>query len=98
MYNESLQEVYNDLTSQYYTVIPHDFGRARPPPITNTAQLQAEIDLVETLGNMQITNNILKETEYPKDLNGNLIHPLDAQLRSLNLDVVEPRMLASFGR
>lgn len=29
-YGNSLEEVLNDLTSKYYTMIPHDFGRQRP--------------------------------------------------------------------
>lgn len=86
----SLTAIFNDLSSQYYTIIPHDFGRNRPTPINSEAQLKAEMDLVETLGNMQISNKILKDTEYPKDQQGNAIHPLDAQMRSLGLREAAP--------
>lgn len=84
-HEKSLRATFNDLSSQYYTIIPHDFGRNRPTPINSEAQLKAEMDLVETLGNMQISNKILKDTEYPRDRQGNAIHPLDAQMRSLGL-------------
>lgn len=84
-HQKSLTAAFNDLSSLYYTIIPHDFGRNRPTPINSEAQLKAEMDLVETLGNMQISNEILKDTEYPKDQQGNAIHPLDAQMRSLGL-------------
>lgn len=87
-HKQSLTAAFNDLSSQYYTIIPHDFGRNRPTPINSEAQLRVEMDLVETLGNMQISNEILKDTEYPKDQQGNSTHPLDAQMRSLKLQEV----------
>ena len=89
-YDQSLTAAFNDLSSQYYTIIPHDFGRNRPTPINSEAQLKAEMDLVETLGNMQISNEILKDTEYPKDRQGNATHPLDAQMQSLGLREAVP--------
>ena len=84
-HERSLTAAFNDLSSQYYTIIPHDFGRNRQTPINTEAQLKAEMDLVETLGNMQISNEILKDTEYPKDQQGNATHRLDAQMRALGL-------------
>ena len=82
-YKQSLAAIYNDLSSKYYTVIPHDFGRNRPTPISSEAQLRVEMDLVETLGNMQISNKVLNETEYPQDRNGIALHPYDARMESL---------------
>ena len=89
-HQKSLTAVLNDLSSQYYTIIPHDFGRNRPTPINSEVQLKAEMDLVETLGNMQISNEILKDTAFPKDRQGNAIHPLDAQMRYLGLREAVP--------
>ena len=89
-YEQSLTAAFSDLSSQYYSIIPHDFGRNRPTPINSEAQLKAEMDLVETLGNMQISNAILKDTAFPKDQQGNIIHPLDAQMRSLGLQEAVP--------
>ena len=62
-------------------IIPHDFGRNRPTLIDKEVQLKAEMDLVETLGNMQISVEILTNTEYPEDRQGNAIHPLDAPMQ-----------------
>ena len=89
-YEQSLTAVFSDLSSQYYSIIPHDFGRNRSTPINSEAQLKAEMDLVETLGNLQISNKILKDTEYPSDQQGNTIHPLDAQMQSLGLQEAAP--------
>lgn len=85
-YKQPLKAICSELTSKYYTVIPHDFGRSRPKPISDETALQAEMDLIETLGNMQIANKVLEETETPTDRQGNAIHPYDARMNSLGLD------------
>ena len=72
-HQRSLTAGFNGLGSQYYTIIPHDFGRNRTTPINSEAQLKAEIDLLEALGNMQISNEILKDTDYQTDRQGNAI-------------------------
>ena len=35
-----------DLTSRFYTVIPHNFGRQRPPTISNLELLQKKMDML----------------------------------------------------
>lgn len=79
-----MKAILDDLSSKYYTIIPHDFGRKRPVPINTEDQLKAEVDLVETLGNMRITNEVLKETETPRK-GQSAVHPLDARMASLVL-------------
>lgn len=66
-------------------MIPHDFGRGRPTPINSDAQLKAEMNIVKSLGNMQISNAILEETEGSQARQGSGFHPLDAQFASLGL-------------
>lgn len=66
-YRGTLKDTFGDLSSKYYTIIPHDFGRMRPAPIDTEDQLKAEVDLVELLGNMRISNEVLKETETPRE-------------------------------
>ena len=70
--------------------MPHDFGRNRSTPIKRVVKLKAETDLVETLGNMQISDEILENTAFQKDWLGNATHPLDAQMRSLGLREAVP--------
>ena len=36
----------NELTSKFYTVIPHSFGRAVPPPIRTAEELQKKYDML----------------------------------------------------
>lgn len=40
--SQSLEE----LSSCFYTVIPHNFGRSRPPPINSPEVLQAKKDML----------------------------------------------------
>lgn len=35
-----------ELSSHFYTVIPHNFGRNRPPPINSSELLQAKKDML----------------------------------------------------
>ena len=36
----------NDLSSRFYTVIPHDFGRRVPPPIRDLEALRMKMDML----------------------------------------------------
>lgn len=85
-YGKPAWEVLGDLTSKYYAVIPHDFGRMRPPVIDSEEILKKEIELVETLGDMQIANEIMKDAAHPVDADGNQVHSLDLQFKSLDLE------------
>jgi poly [ADP-ribose] polymerase len=37
---------YDDISSKFYTVIPHDFGRTRPKPINTREALQQKYDML----------------------------------------------------
>lgn len=36
----------DDLSSLFYTLIPHDFGRQRPPTISNEDTLRRKMDML----------------------------------------------------
>ena len=40
------QNLIYDLSSKFYTVIPQDFGRQRPPPINDQETLQKKYDML----------------------------------------------------
>ena len=88
-YKGTLNDVFNDLSSKYYTIILHDFGRKRPTPIKTEDQLKSEMELLENLGNMKISNQVLKETESAKDPLS-IVHPLDARMASLGPQDIGP--------
>ena len=41
----------NDLSNKFYTVIPQDFGRQRPPPINTEELLQKKYDMLTVMKN-----------------------------------------------
>jgi len=84
-YGSNNREILNQLSSRYYTVIPHDFGRSAPPRIQSSEILKKETELVENLVDMKISSEIIKDANS----NANSVHPADTQYLSLGLDESE---------
>ena len=61
LHNVTFEEATEDLSNSYYTLIPHDFGRDRPPIIDNDAMLKAEIQLLESL-TVSHTNSLTRSS------------------------------------
>eukprot|EP00729_Bicosta_minor_P021189 gene21189-35648_t len=74
------QSVLQDLSSQFYTVVPHSFGRALPPTI-NT-KLMVKLDMCSALADIQVAQKILKQVEVSEN-------PIDACYASLKVDMIE---------
>ncbi|RFU79882.1 hypothetical protein TARUN_2317 [Trichoderma arundinaceum] len=70
------------LSNLYYSIIPHAFGRNRPPVIRDNALLKKEIELLESLSDMKDAAEIMKIDRKSTDN----IHPLDKQFQSLGLN------------
>lgn len=75
----------SSLTDDYYTIIPHAFGRHRPPLIGDARMLQKEVDLLQTLGDMEIANDLMQTKESETSL-----HPLDHQYQGLGMQEMTP--------
>ena len=69
------------LSNTYYSVIPHAFGRNRPPIINETSLLKKEIELLESLSDMKDAAEIMKIDRKTKDT----VHALDRQFQGLGL-------------
>lgn len=67
------------LSNRYFTTIPHVFGRNRPPVLSSDAQVKKEIELLETLTDMDVANEIMTES---KDAD---VNELDRQFQSLGM-------------
>ncbi len=78
-----------ELTGCYYSIIPHVFKGRRPIAINTIEQIKKELELVDALGDMQVASKLISSS-IPKDANGNLVNPLDAHFRSMNLATTEP--------
>lgn len=90
-YAPGRQAAIAELSDAYYTVIPHVFGRIRPPVIGSDDSLKKEIALLESLSDMEIANALMKESKESKNDEGKAIHPLDQQYSRLGMQEMTPR-------
>jgi poly [ADP-ribose] polymerase len=90
-HNSTLDTAVNRLSDAFYTVIPHNFGRNRPPVIKTEAQLKKEIALLESLSDMEIASGIMKEAKTNVGESLETIHILDRQYAGLGMREMTPR-------
>jgi len=80
----------NTLASKFYTVIPHDFGRKRPPAITTAETLQKKRDMLNVLADIEVAlgmeNKATAAAAAPVE--NALPHPIDANYKTLKADLV----------
>ncbi|KAF9432768.1 Poly [ADP-ribose] polymerase 2 [Entomortierella beljakovae] len=82
------QERLMQLSSDFYTVIPHSFGMRTPPIIRDAPMLKKKLEMLEALGEIEIAQKLIKETKKNAET---IIHnPLDKQYDSLGLNKLEP--------
>jgi len=75
-----------DLSSRYYTLIPHVFGmRQRPPPINNRKLLNQEMKLIEALAEVRVATELLKQGSPSKGKVKQ--HPVDEHFDLLKCDM-----------
>ncbi|KAJ5520924.1 hypothetical protein N7463_001377 [Penicillium fimorum] len=79
-YGLSFHDAIDILSNRYFTLIPHVFGRHRPPTLNTNAQIKKEVDLLEALTDMDVANEIMVSSKQDHD-----IHPLDRQFQSLGM-------------
>ncbi|KAL8281269.1 hypothetical protein RQP46_006303 [Phenoliferia psychrophenolica] len=77
---------FEDLTNRFYSLVPHAFGRNKPPTIDSHVALKRELDLIEALGQLKITTELMQAAKSPTEH----MHPLDAQFHNLGLKQLEP--------
>ncbi|KAH9487840.1 Poly [ADP-ribose] polymerase 3 [Bulinus truncatus] len=75
----------NELTSNFYTIIPHTFGRSVPPVIDSLEMVQKKYDMLAVLGDIEFAQCIKKDEGSQQNApNSNAPHPLDANYGLLN--------------
>ncbi|KAG8534078.1 uncharacterized protein KY384_000921 [Bacidia gigantensis] len=83
-YSMSQQEAIEDFSNKYYSTIPHEFGRNRPPAIADNDTLRKEISMLDTLTDMEVANTIMKSTgDKKKDADN--VNMLDKRFNELKL-------------
>ncbi|CAG8465535.1 1192_t:CDS:2 [Ambispora leptoticha] len=73
-----------ELSNAFYTVIPHNFGMRKPPIISSNEVLKLKLQMVETLGEIEIASALLNQA------NESSKNQLDAYYDSLMLETMEP--------
>ncbi|XP_006876072.1 PREDICTED: poly [ADP-ribose] polymerase 3 [Chrysochloris asiatica] len=71
-----------ELSSHFYTVIPHNFGRSRPLPISSPELLQAKKDMLLVLADIELAQTLQKTPEEEKKVE-EVPHPLDRDYKLL---------------
>lgn len=79
------------LSSQFYTVIPHNFGRNRPPSINSRELLQAKKDMLLVLADIELAQTLQADSEKEEKIE-EVPHPLDRnyQLLKCQLQLLDP--------
>ncbi|KAI2472146.1 PARP-domain-containing protein [Annulohypoxylon bovei var. microspora] len=78
-YNCPYSTATEELSNLYFSLIPHVFGRNKPPIIEDLASLQREIELLESLSDMKDASLLMAG-------DNERIHVMDQQFQSLGLD------------
>ncbi|OAA41672.1 poly polymerase 2 ADP-ribosyltransferase 2 [Metarhizium rileyi] len=85
-WNMTVAEATEHLSNTYYSLIPHAFGRNRPPIINTEAHLQKEIELLESLSDMKDASNIMKIDRSK----ARTVHPMDSHFQGLGMEEMTP--------
>ncbi|KAI1202306.1 poly polymerase catalytic domain-containing protein [Nemania serpens] len=83
-YGTSFPQASEQLSNLFFTIIPHSFGRNRPPVIRTQTLLKKEIELLESLGDMKDAALLMKVDKKEE------INELDRQFRGLGLREMAP--------
>jgi poly [ADP-ribose] polymerase len=83
----SAADTLEELSSRFYTAIPHSFGRSRPPIISNQEALQGRYDMCNILNDMYSTNETIRKIEDCQNKKRIVPCPTDSYYLSLNADL-----------
>ncbi|KAI0099072.1 poly polymerase catalytic domain-containing protein [Nemania sp. FL0031] len=83
-YRTGFPQATEQLSNLFFSIIPHVFGRDRPPVIQTQPMLKIEIELLESLGDMKDAELLMKADKKEE------INALDRQFRGLCLNEMTP--------
>ncbi|XP_068109113.1 protein mono-ADP-ribosyltransferase PARP3 [Hyperolius riggenbachi] len=85
----------SELSSRFYTIIPHNFGRQTPPVIDSLEVLQAKKDMLLVLADIELAQTLQadKVKQEQETKLEEVPHPLDVdyQLLKCHLTLLEPK-------
>ncbi|XP_046454174.1 poly [ADP-ribose] polymerase 1-like, partial [Daphnia pulex] len=71
-----------DISNQFYTLIPHDFGRKTPPVLSDNEIIKSKLEMLESLVEIEVAFSLLKAGDAVKDKD-----PIDAHYEKLNTEI-----------
>uniref|UniRef100_A0A3Q1IU60 Poly [ADP-ribose] polymerase n=1 Tax=Anabas testudineus TaxID=64144 RepID=A0A3Q1IU60_ANATE len=73
-----------ELSSKFFTTIPHNFGRSRPPIIDNKEIVEKKKEMLMVLADIELAQTLKSETEKAQEeMVETVPHPLDQDYNSL---------------
>uniref|UniRef100_A0A7J7RUZ3 Poly [ADP-ribose] polymerase n=1 Tax=Myotis myotis TaxID=51298 RepID=A0A7J7RUZ3_MYOMY len=71
-----------DLSNRFYTLIPHDFGMKKPPLLSNADSVQAKVEMLDNLLDIEVAYSLLRggSDDSSKD-------PIDVNYEKLKTDI-----------
>eukprot|EP01107_Rhizomastix_libera_P018680 TRINITY_DN997_c0_g1_i3.p1 TRINITY_DN997_c0_g1~~TRINITY_DN997_c0_g1_i3.p1 ORF type:complete len:643 (-),score=202.36 TRINITY_DN997_c0_g1_i3:129-2057(-) len=82
MSGTATKSTYLDLSNQFYTLIPHSFGKSRPPILDSMMMLKDKLGLLEALANMEIAGKLLSGPSTPIE------DPIETHYKMLNASII----------
>uniref|UniRef100_A0A8C3Q3Y0 Uncharacterized protein n=1 Tax=Geospiza parvula TaxID=87175 RepID=A0A8C3Q3Y0_GEOPR len=81
-----------ELSSRFYTIVPHNFGRARPPTINSPELLRAKKDMLLVLADIELAQSLQAQKEKEEEEEKEVAHPLDQDYALLccQLSLLDP--------
>uniref|UniRef100_A0A667WW04 Poly [ADP-ribose] polymerase n=1 Tax=Myripristis murdjan TaxID=586833 RepID=A0A667WW04_9TELE len=84
MNQKRASSVLEELSSKFFTTIPHNFGRSRPPTINSTEIVEKKKEMLMVLADIELAQTLKSETEKAQEeMVETVPHPLDQDYSSL---------------
>jgi poly [ADP-ribose] polymerase len=74
----------NQLSSKFYTLVPHDHGRSVPKPIATSAEITKKIELVESLMALESAKKVLEKSTGAQRA---VEDPIDIKYNSIGAEI-----------
>ncbi|XP_074845976.1 poly [ADP-ribose] polymerase 1 [Carettochelys insculpta] len=71
-----------DLSNRFYTLIPHDFGMKKPPLLNNLEHIQAKVQMLDNLLDIEVAYSLLRGGNENGDKD-----PIDVNYEKLKTDI-----------
>ncbi|XP_078517282.1 protein mono-ADP-ribosyltransferase PARP3 isoform X2 [Lissotriton helveticus] len=85
------QKNLEELSSRFYTIVPHNFGRMRPPIINTAEVIQAKKDMLLVLADIELAQSLqankVKKEEEEEMVEQEVPHPLDEDYMLLKCEL-----------